>query len=128
MPIGVPSVAPSKMPDQISGTSASLRCVVIFDCPGRRRSRSGCKSAAVRLMAAWSLAQNRPNYPPRFGVAAETEIFGQDSPKQLLASIDKAFARKRIDYVLAHLLEPSYGDAKLAQYYREKFGRLPDDD
>src|SRR5438477_356654 len=31
MPIGVPSVFPSKMPDQISGTSSSLRCVTGFD-------------------------------------------------------------------------------------------------
>ena len=31
MPIEVPSVLPSKTPDQISGTSSSLRWVTIFD-------------------------------------------------------------------------------------------------
>src|SRR5437867_423875 len=46
MAIDVPVVLPSNTPDRISGSSASLRCVVTFDCPGRRRSRSGCKSAA----------------------------------------------------------------------------------
>src|SRR5438128_9883956 len=90
--------------------------------------RNSLALAAVLLVAAAAFAQNKPQLPPRFGVVAETDIFGQDSPKQLLASIDKAFARKRVDYVLAHLLEPSYGDTKLAEYYRKKFGRAPDDD
>ena len=32
--MGVPSVRPSNTPDQISGASASSRCVVSLDCPG----------------------------------------------------------------------------------------------
>src|SRR5262245_48780932 len=90
--------------------------------------RNSLALTAVLLVAVPALAQNKPNYPPRFGIAAETEIFTQDSPKQLLASLDKAFNRKRLDYVLAHLLEPGYGDAKLAESYRQKFGRTLDDD
>jgi hypothetical protein len=96
--------------------------------PGDESMRHMLTLAALLLVAGSLFAQNKPPLPPRFGVAAEPEIFSQDSPKQLLASLDKAFARKRIDYVLAHLLEPSYGDLKLAEYYRKKFGRLPEDD
>ena len=43
----VPSVTPSKTPDQISGKSSSLRCVTIFDWPGRRRRRSGSRSSTL---------------------------------------------------------------------------------
>ena len=45
MPMEVPSVTPSKTPERISGRSSSLRCVVIFDCPGFRLCKSGIKSS-----------------------------------------------------------------------------------
>jgi hypothetical protein len=90
--------------------------------------RNSLALAAMLLVSAAAFGQNKPMFPPRFGVAAETEIYPHDSPKQLLASLDKAFARKRVDYVLAHLLEPNFADAKVAEYYRKRFGRLPDDD
>jgi hypothetical protein len=90
--------------------------------------RNSLALAAVLLTGLTAFGQNKPMFPPRFGIAAETEFFPQDSPKQLLASLDKAFTRKRIDYVLAHLLEPNYADAKVGEYYRKRFGRLPDDD
>ena len=45
--MGVPVVSPSKTPLRISGRSGSLRCVTIADCPGRRRSRSGCRSSSL---------------------------------------------------------------------------------
>lgn len=72
------------------------------------------------------LAQDPPpavQPQPRYGVAAETTIFPQDSPKRLLASIQKAFDRQRVDYVLAHLTDPSFTGAKINHYYREKYGR-----
>src|SRR6266404_7327986 len=47
MPMEVPSVSPSKTPDQISGTSGSSRWETILDCPGRRRRRSGNKSSTL---------------------------------------------------------------------------------
>src|SRR5437667_5780129 len=47
MRIDGPSVTPPNTPDQISGTSSSLRCVTSFDCPGRRRCRSGRRSSAA---------------------------------------------------------------------------------
>ncbi|MNY14403.1 hypothetical protein D3C86_1475790 [compost metagenome] len=40
MAIGVPVLLPSNVPDKIWTVSLSLRCVVIFDCPGLRLSSS----------------------------------------------------------------------------------------
>ncbi|MCX7701702.1 MAG: hypothetical protein N2039_12570, partial [Gemmataceae bacterium] len=68
-------------------------------------------------------AQEVPQRPPRFGIPAEPESYPQDSPKQLLASLRKAFERKRVDYVLAHLLDPVFADRKMEQYYRQRFGK-----
>ncbi len=44
-PIGAPVDLPSNMPESSSTISDSFRCVVIFDCPGRRRSNSPCIAA-----------------------------------------------------------------------------------
>ena len=44
--IGAPVVLPSKMPDKISTTSPSWRCVTWREVPGLRRSKSICKSSA----------------------------------------------------------------------------------
>src|SRR5436305_11157076 len=84
--------------------------------------------AAVVLIAGPALAQKKPEPPPRFGVPAETEFFPQETPKQTLASLDKAFGRRRIDYVLAHMLDPIYADQQVTKYYRQRYGKAPDDD
>lgn len=72
--------------------------------------------------------EKKPELPPRFGVPAETELYPQTSPKTTMISITKAFQRNRIDYLLAHLIEPSFVDAKVAQFYRLKFGKSPEED
>ncbi len=60
---------------------------------------------------------------PRFGIPADPEMYPQTSPKQLLASLQKAFDRKRVDYILAHLLDPPFADRKIDQYYQLRFGK-----
>lgn len=89
-----------------------------------RRVIAWLMCAAVATAAATSVsAQEVPQRPPRFGIPAETESYPQDSPKQLLASLRKAFERKRVDYVLAHLLDPVFADRKMEQYYQQRFGK-----
>ena len=86
-------------------------------------------SAAMLILAAPAFGQQKkPEPPPHFGVPAETEFFPQDSPKQALASIAKAIDAGRFEYLLAHLVDPAYTDAVFAKFYRQKFGKLPDDD
>jgi hypothetical protein len=74
------------------------------------------------------LAQEKVEPPPRFGVPAESELYPQTSPKTTMISIGKAFERNRIDYLLAHLIDPAFVDEKVAQFYRIKFGKSPDQD
>jgi hypothetical protein len=65
---------------------------------------------------------------PRFGVPAEPEVFPQDAPKRLLSSLQKAFERKRMDYLLAHLLDPVFSERQMDHYYRQRFGKTRDED
>jgi len=83
----------------------------------------------VAVIGAYAVqAQPKPEPQPRYGVVAETNIYPQESPKQALASLAKAFDRQRVDYVLAHLADPTFTAGKVAQFYRQKFGRVPEDD
>jgi len=85
--------------------------------------------AIMLVMAAPALAQTKKPEPPQhFGVPAETEFYPQDSPKQALASIAKAFERGRVDYLLAHLVDPGYTDPTFGKLYHGKFGKYPEDD
>jgi hypothetical protein len=82
---------------------------------------------AILLGCSAGMAQDKkPEPPARYGVAAETELYPQTSPKTAMISINKAFQRNRIDYLLAHLLEPSFVDDKVVQFYRIKFGKTPE--
>jgi hypothetical protein len=90
--------------------------------------RNWIAPAAVLLLAAPLPAQPKAEPPPHFGVAAETEFYPQDSPKQAMASIAKALDRGRIDYLLAHLIDPAFTDATFVKYYRQKYGKTPDED
>jgi hypothetical protein len=85
--------------------------------------------AIMFVLAAPAFAQpKKAEPPPHFGVPAETEFYPQDAPKQALASIAKALERGRIDYLLAHLVDPGYTDQTFGKLYRLKFGKFPEDD
>src|SRR6185295_13420726 len=62
--MGVPVVWPSNNPDKIWMVSDSLRGVVIFDWPGRRRSRSGWISASESLSRGGQPSMTTPTPPP----------------------------------------------------------------
>jgi hypothetical protein len=48
-----------------------------------------------------------PPAPPRFGIAADPEAYPQATPQAALTSTVRALERGRIDYVVAHLLDPA---------------------
>lgn len=82
----------------------------------------------VLISGSIGLAQEKKAEPPRFGVPAEAELYPQTSPKTTMISITKAFQRNRLDYVLAQLIDPTFVDEKVAQFYRIKFGKTPEQD
>jgi hypothetical protein len=85
--------------------------------------------AIMLILAAPAIAQpTKTELPSHFGVPAETEFYPQGSPKNLLASIAKSFERGRIDYLLAHLVDPGYTDQTFGKLYHGKFGKYPEDD
>src|SRR5687768_8953633 len=64
MLMGVPSVFPSNVPERICTVSVSLRGETIFDWPGRRRSRSGWRSASVSARRGGQPSTTTPTPPP----------------------------------------------------------------
>ncbi|MSR33093.1 MAG: hypothetical protein EXR99_16510 [Gemmataceae bacterium] len=57
----------------------------------------------------------------RFGVPADATLFPQSNPKELQLSLLKALGEKRIDYLLAHLVDPSYVDERITRVYEGRF-------
>jgi len=80
--------------------------------------RYGMALMSALAVAFFVSAQDKKaeNPPPRYGVQSDLETYPQGSAKQTLASIAEAVRRTRIDYVLAHLTDPAFVDAKVAQF------------
>ncbi len=60
-------------------------------------------------------AQNQA-IPARFEVEALPDNYPQTSPKATLQSVLKAIDRNRFDYMIAHLVEPSFIDQRMQQF------------
>lgn len=76
------------------------------------------------VLASSALAQEKKPAPAvRYGVSPDLDTYPQASAKQAVTSILKAVERKRIDYLLAHLAEPSFVDTKV-QEFGGKFDEL----
>src|SRR5262245_37188631 len=67
--------------------------------------------AAGLVLAAGAAAQDTP---ARFEVLYNPDVYRQDTPKDTVNSILAAIDRGRYDYIVAHLLDPSFVDARLA--------------
>lgn len=53
--------------------------------------------------------------PPRFDVIHNPDVYYQDTPQRTLNSVLEAMSRDRYDYVAAHLLDPTFVDARLGR-------------
>lgn len=73
------------------------------------------RAAVVCLLvvAGASLAQEK--IAPRYGIEADTDRYAQKSAKDTLRSVLQAIEAKKIDYLLAHLAEPSFVDERVKQ-------------
>jgi hypothetical protein len=67
--------------------------------------------AAGLLLAAGAVAQEAP---PRFDILHNPDLYRQDTPQETLRSALGAVSRDRYDYLVAHLLEAEWVDARLA--------------
>ena len=74
--------------------------------------RFGVVPAVLILTAVPAAAQNDPDAPPpRYGVESAPRAYPQNTPQLALGSAIRAAERGKTDFLLAHLLEPTVGDA-----------------
>jgi hypothetical protein len=57
--------------------------------------------------------------PPRFGFNVDETTFPQQKPDDAMKSITRALDRKRVDYLLAQLADPTYVDYWVDRYKRD---------
>ncbi len=74
--------------------------------------RSLVAVAVVVVVAGYAWPQ-APDVVPRFDVIYNPDLYSQDTPQDTLKSILGAVSRDRFDYVVAHLLDPTYIDARM---------------
>jgi len=65
----------------------------------------------VGVMAPMVMAQER--IPPRYNIESDIDRLPQKTPKETLRSVLAAIEAKRINYVLAHLAEPTFVDQRI---------------
>ena len=72
----------------------------------------------VALLGAISSGQGdeKKKSARRFGFDVDQETFPQKTPAEAMKSIGLALDRKKVDYVLAHMTDPSYVDYWVGRY------------
>jgi hypothetical protein len=65
--------------------------------------------AAGLVLAAAASAQDAP----RFEILHNPELYHQESPKATVESVLGAISRERYDYIVAHLMDPEWVDARM---------------
>ncbi len=69
------------------------------------------------LLAACAHAQDAPlpKLEQRYGFSL-SESYPQKTPQETMKAIVRAFDSDRVDYLLAHLVDPAFVDGKVAEY------------
>ena len=76
-------------------------------------------TVAVLLGAVSLTAWGQEEAPTaRYGVPPNVELYTQETPKAALASAVRAVEKGRTDYLAAHLIDPQFIDAKVAERAR----------
>src|SRR3954465_6984581 len=123
--MGVPVVCPSNRPDMIWIVSDSLRGVVIFDWPGRRRSKSGWISDSDSLSRGGQPSTTTPTPPP---CDSPHVVIRNKWPKELDMRRDWGKSSLRSKMNLDERISSFRNNAAMLpiQYEREIVPRLPD--
>jgi PhoPQ-activated pathogenicity-related protein len=85
--------------------------------------RAACVLSLI-LVATCSVAQEKTD---RYGVALDAKAYPQATAKEALSSLLKAVADKKVDYVVAHLADPSFVDDRVKRIYGGKFAEQVED-
>jgi hypothetical protein len=75
------------------------------------------KSLAIAvLLGAWPAAAQEPAgpIPTRYGVLPAPEAYPQRTPREALLSAARAIERGKVDYLVAHVIDPKFVDARVA--------------
>jgi len=72
--------------------------------------------ASLLLVAANLPAQDESKLAKRYTYDVNEKAFPQDTPVDALKSAVKAIAGGKVDYMMAHLVDPEYVDAKVERY------------
>jgi hypothetical protein len=78
----------------------------------------------VLIMETGVQAQKGKAPPKRYGIEADLEDYPQAAPKVALESVLKAIDNKKIDYLLAHLADPTWVDDLVKTIHDGKFEGL----
>ena len=54
-----------------------------------------------------------PSIPPRYGVVVAPEAYPQRTPREALLSAVRAVERGKVDYLVAHLIDPKFVDTRV---------------
>lgn len=75
-------------------------------------------SITLIVLVAASAAQDevKKKSPPRFGFNVDETTFPQDTPAKAMQSIALALDRKKVDYLLAHMADPTFVDSMVERY------------
>src|SRR5438128_9262687 len=85
-----------------------------------RMTRNLLTVIGLVALGAFSDAQDEKKKPTaRFGFDVDEITYPQQNPKDAMKSIVTAVDRKRVDYMLAHLIDPAYVDYWVEQYKRD---------
>ncbi|MBX7103414.1 MAG: hypothetical protein K1X57_05010 [Gemmataceae bacterium] len=84
------------------------------DPPGQSNTVKLMRYALTILLVA-GLASAQVKIPPRFGIDADLDKYPQKTAQDSLRSVLKGIEGKRVDYVLAHLAEPTFVDERVKQ-------------
>lgn len=69
---------------------------------------------AVVLAAGPVVAQEpTPSIPPRYGIITAPEAYPQRTPREALLSAARAVERGKVDYLVAHLIDPKFVDTRV---------------
>src|SRR5439155_13013153 len=83
--------------------------------PMRKAATAACALIGATVLAS---AQEAPKFttepPPRFGVAPRLKSFPQNTAKAALQSAIEAVEGGQYAYLLAHLMDPQFVDARVA--------------
>jgi hypothetical protein len=68
-----------------------------------------------------AFGQQPPTLNPRYSLEFDIDGYRQDTPKETLASVIKAIEQKKVDYLLAHLADPLFVEARVAEVHKGSF-------